>query len=299
MAGTLDARADAATEDALSALRGEIDALDDALHDLVMRRAEVVARLAASRVKADAAAPLRPGREAAILRRLLARHSGPLPPDALVRLWREILFASNAMQGGFAVAVPEGDAALAEAARTHFGVTVALHRPPGAEAALAALAEDEAQAAVLPLPAPEGDGAWWTGLDSPAFQVAARLPFYAAGPAAPRAVLVLRGEPDPSGDDRTLLRLALPASGATCAMPDGVRGALLAALRDAGLPARALLLAPQQDSVLALAEVDGAVAGDDARVSALRARLPSNRVRPLGFYATPVSGAATDADAGD
>ena len=85
-------------ETSLAALRAEIDAIDDALHDLVMRRAAVVARMAASRVKGDASS-LRPGREASILRRLLARHSGALPPAALVRLWREILSASNAMQG--------------------------------------------------------------------------------------------------------------------------------------------------------------------------------------------------------
>ena len=295
MTPALDARPIAAApEDALAALRGEIDALDDALHDLVMRRAGVVARLAASRVKGDAASPLRPGREAAILRRLLSRHSGPLPPDALVRLWREILFASSAMQGGFAVALPAGDAALAEAARTHFGTMAALRRHQGAGAALAALAEGEAQAAVLPPPAPGGEGAWWTGLDSPDLQVAARLPFFAADPAAPRAMLVLRGRPDPSGDDRTLLRLALPAD-APGAGADGARGPLLAALREAGLPARApLLLAPQQGGALALAEVDGAVAADDPRVSALRARLPLNRVRTLGFYATPMGGGAPD-----
>src|SRR4051812_36587391 len=75
----------------LAAARAEIDALDDALHDLVMRRAEVVARLAASRAKAGSPSPLRPGREAMILRRLLGRHHGALPANALVGLWRELL----------------------------------------------------------------------------------------------------------------------------------------------------------------------------------------------------------------
>ncbi len=58
--------------EALGALRSEIDRLDDQLHDLLMRRAEVVAALAASRVKGGAS-PLRPGREAVIRR----RHGGP------------------------------------------------------------------------------------------------------------------------------------------------------------------------------------------------------------------------------
>ncbi|MFM7416430.1 MAG: chorismate mutase, partial [Alphaproteobacteria bacterium] len=67
-----------AADPALQALRAEIDALDDAMHDLLMRRAGVVARMAASRAKVGAGSPLRPGREAAVLRRLLARHSGAL-----------------------------------------------------------------------------------------------------------------------------------------------------------------------------------------------------------------------------
>lgn len=291
----------AAPEDALAALRGEIDALDDALHDLVMRRADVVARMAASRVKGDASS-FRPGREAKILRRLLARHSGPLPPAALARLWREILSASNAMQGGFSVALPEGDAEVYKAARARFGAMAAPDLRAGPEAALAALAEGAAQAAVLPVPAAEGAGAWWAGLDAPRLQVVARLPFYAVAP-VPRAMVVTRDGPDPSGDDRTLLRFAFGPGGSGAAGADETLRAVAGALRDAGLrPCAPTLLSRQHDGLRALAEVEGAVAADDARLSALRARLPPNRVRPLGFYATPIESAAAAAapdDAGE
>ena len=87
----------------LAALRAELDRIDDALHDLLIRRADVVARVAAT--KPNGTLALRPGREAAIIRRLLARHTGHLPPQALVRLWRELLAATTAMQGPFVVAV--------------------------------------------------------------------------------------------------------------------------------------------------------------------------------------------------
>ena len=292
-------------EASLPALRAEIDAIDDALHDLVMRRAAVVARLAASRVKGDDASSLRPGREASILRRLLARHSGPLPAVAVVRLWREILSSSNAMQGGFSVALPAGDAQLHEAARSRFGAAAVLDSKAGPEAALAAVAGGGAQAAVLPVPAAEGAGAWWTGLDSPRLQVAARLPFYAAAP-APQAMVVTRDGPDPSGDDRSLLRLAFDgeavtpgldggspplAAAAGAADPEGqaVCGMIAGALRAAGLHARALLLARRRAKLWALAEVDGVVAAGDARLLALRARLPPlDDARPLGFYAAPI-----------
>lgn len=294
--------------DPLAVLRAEIDALDDALHDLLMRRAEVVARLAASRVKGDASS-LRPGREAAILRRLLARHSGPLPAAALVRLWQEVLSASNAMQGVFSVVLPAGDTELYEAARSRFGMMGEPRFEDGPDAALALLAEGGAQTAVLRVPAEDGPGAWWTGLDAARLQVVARLPFYAVS-AAPQAMVVTRDGPDPSGDDRSLLRLEIDL-GAPLPLPDGTvldgiepepafprdhatRSSILGGLRDAGLPARSLLLGSRHDSVFALAEVDGALAAGDARLSALRARLPLNRAKPLGFYATPI-GTAPDA----
>ncbi len=305
MPPTLDARPTPHPADPLVALRAEIDRIDDALHDLVMRRADVVARMAASRVKGDASS-LRPGREAAILRRLLLRHAGPLPAVVLVRLWREILNASNALQAAFSVALPAGDTEVYKAARARFGTMGEPLREDGPDAALAVLAAGGAQAAVLPVPTEDGAGAWWTGLDAPRLQVVARLPFYAAS-AVPEAMVVTRDGPDPSGDDRTLLRLDLDAAaaadGGAASLPgappgatpgaDGpwgpeVRPQLLDGLRAAGLPARSLLLARKQDSAHALAEVDGVVAEDDPRLSALRARLPVNRAQPLGFYATPV-----------
>ena len=277
-------------EASLAALRGEIDAIDDALHDLVMRRAAVVARLAASRVKGDASS-LRPGREASILRRLLARHAGPLPAVALVRLWREILSASNALQGGFSVALPGDDAEVREAARSRFGAMASLDAEAGPDGALAALAGGRAQAAVLPVPAAEGAGAWWTGLDAPRLQVVARLPFYAVAP-VPQAVVVTRDGPDPSGDDRSLLRLAFDSGGALPADAAALRGRIVDALRAAGLRGRAPpLLSRQHGGLWALLEVEGAVADGDPRLSALRASSGANRAQPIGFYATPIRAA--------
>ena len=182
---------------------------------------------------------------------------------------------------------------LSDAALRRFGAMATPDFRAGPEAALAALSEGAAQAAVLPVPAAEGAGAWWTGLDAPRLQVVARLPFYAVGP-VPQAVVVTRDGPDPSGDDRSLLRLAfdpgaaMPGSDGGESSDAAARRLVLDALRDAGLPARTLLLARQHDSVWALAEADGAVAADDPRLSALRARLQVNRAQPLGFYATPI-----------
>ncbi|TDH59064.1 chorismate mutase [Dankookia rubra] len=269
-----------AAEAALAALRGEIDRLDDQLHDLVMRRAEVVASLAASRVKGGAS-PLRPGREAMILRRLLHRHHGDLPPGAMVRLWREILASSSAMQGGFSVAVYARDPDQPRLAREHFGSMTPVRSMPTAAQALAAVGSGEAQVAVLPLPE-EGEPpeqAWWMGLDAPRLQVVARLPFWAAhAETLPEAFAVTPGAPDPSGADRSLLRLELAK--------DLGRPQLLAALATAGLAPRTMLIRRDGGVVRALAEVDGVVAEGDPRLAAL----PFDRALPLGFYAVPERG---------
>ena len=197
------------------ALRAEIDALDDAMHDLLMRRAGVVATLAASRAKGQGPA-LRPGREAVILRRLLARHAGPLPRAALVRLWRELLAATTTMQGALSIAACL-DAPEMEVLRQHFSLAAPIRPMADAVAVLAAMAKGEASLAALPWPhagVGGGAGRWWTWLDPSRAFVTASLPFF--GPAASPVMVLSPTPPDPSGDDRTLLRL--PASGAAAAL---------------------------------------------------------------------------------
>jgi chorismate mutase / prephenate dehydratase len=276
------APAPAGPDSPLGALRREIDTLDDALHDLLMRRAEVVARLATSRTKGEGS-PLRPGREAQILRRLLARHAGPLPQAALVRLWREVLATSSAMQNRFAVAAH--GTKIDALAREHFGSLTPVESHAGPAAALAAVASGEAHVAVLPLPA-EGEpaeAAWWVGLDAPRLQVVARLPFWSAAP-GPEALAVALGAPDPSGEDRSLLRLE---------WRDGAgldRDRIGAALAAAGLPARSLLPHWQGGALRALAETEGVLEAGDPRL----ARLPVDGARPLGFYAVPFRGPQTE-----
>jgi chorismate mutase/prephenate dehydratase len=283
---TAEAPAAAVTEAApvpspLAVARAEIDALDDALHDLVMRRAAVVARLAASNAKAGSPSPLRPGREAMILRRLLARHHGALPPTALVRLWRELLASSSAQQGGFSVAVYARGPEHERLAREHFGSLTPLRSLPTASRVLSAVAAGEAQVAVLPLPeeAEAPEAAWWMSLDSPRLQVIARLPFHAAqADNLLEALAVAPGAPDPSGADRSLLRIE--------AAGDRSRAQLRGALTAAGLVPRMLQLRRDGGVLRALVEVDGVLTADDPRLVGL----PFDRALPLGFYAAPERG---------
>lgn len=193
--------------DPLSDLRREIDDIDDRLHDLLMQRGGLVARIRDA--KQDDAGPVyRPGREAAMLRRLAGRHEGPLPVAVIVRLWRELISAFVGMQGHFAVAVWEdSDGGCRDLARDHFGSIVPLlvHATP--RGVIRAVFDGEATVGVLPPPRDEDDDPWWlmlAGGGDSGVRICARLPFVPGGNGhgmADGAMVIADIDPDPSGAD--------------------------------------------------------------------------------------------------
>ncbi len=274
--------------DRLAALRRELDGLDDLLHDTLMRRAGVVAQIGALGVKGRT--PLRPGREAAIIRRLLARHAGPFPRDGIVRVWRALINAFTAQQRPMLISVCEGDGGqdVLAAAREQFGALTPYRLHRTAAQAICEVSAGFATAAVLPLPV-DGESpavAWWTALlqtGDPRIHVVARLPFWAARPqGAPevQALVIAAAAPDPSGADRSLLGLELPL--------DVSRAWLGTALSAAGFQAGEVILRrdPGAAAAQALADVDGFVADADPRLPALHSLMRPPVV--VGAYAIPV-----------
>lgn len=294
-----DTHASAPTEldqkqETLASLRAELDRMDDAIHDLLMARAQVVTKVAALGAKGRVA--LRAGREADIIRRLLRRHTGPLPRRVLPRLWRELFAATTSMQGPYIITVCEVQPAggFVALAREHFGAVTSLrvHRSPAQ--AVGEVSSGTATAAVLPMPAEEEASAvaWWTALlprDEPRIHVVARLPFWsprAEGAPQVRALVVSAAPPDPSLHDRSLLGMELPL--------DMSRARLTGALTEAGFIASGIILRrdAHNPAALALVEVDGFVTDSDPRLSAPRLSALATGRPPvvLGAYAVPVDG---------
>ncbi|HYZ62089.1 MAG TPA: chorismate mutase [Acetobacteraceae bacterium] len=272
----------------LAALRAELDRIDDALHDTLMRRAEVVAQVGA--LGAKGRVPLRPGREAAIIRRLLARHRGGMAAASVVRIWRELLagFTSQQVPMLITVCEPDEGPSLMAVAREHFGALtpVSARRTPAQ--AIRDVSSGLATAAVLPVPA-EGEPAaqaWWTALlqrDDPRIHVVARLPIWAKRPEGTpqgEAMVVTAAAPDPSGDDRSLIGLEVTL--------ETSRARLMTELAAADLKAEPLILRrdPGAPFARALADVAGFVADADPRLSQLQSVLHPPIV--LGAYAIPV-----------
>ncbi|MBE1237562.1 chorismate mutase [Phaeovibrio sulfidiphilus] len=287
----------------LGALRSEIDSIDDALHDLLMRRAELAefVRLAKRDEDGKDATYLRPGREAAVLRRLMARHSGRFPRRVLVRLWREIFSVSLAMQNRMTLAVwmPERGAAFLEIAHNQYGsfTTASLHQ--SMEQVIREVSERRATLGILPLPETGDRLAWWPLLataapDTP--RVIARLPM--AGTQGTPEALVIAIMPPEADDctDRTLLALEHDPA----LHPDRV----LEHVTRAGVPVRGILDARTDPAGCAriLLEVDGAFHNTDARLEALETVSASSgpyavrRVCLIGSYARPFTDAELDPD---
>jgi chorismate mutase / prephenate dehydratase len=264
----------------LAALRAELDRIDNAVHDLFMQRAKVVEQVARS----GKPAAFRPGREASIVRRLVQRHHGSLPPLTLFRVWRELLAGTTAMQGRFAVAVSDADvgAELTQLAREHFGALTPLYRYGNAGQALTEVGRGAVSVAILPIPS--DTDTWWVALPrhEPRLYVVGRLPFWQTRPdgaPAVQALVVAAAPPDASGDDRTFVGLECSSDVSRIHASD--------ALTAAGLAPNMLVLArdPASAATHVLAEFHGSVAEDDARLHQLRGILHHPVV--IGGYAEP------------
>ncbi len=285
-----DTQPTAQSAQSLADIRAEIDRLDDAIHDLLLARAGLVERLVVSGVKQGT--PFRPGREASIMRRLLARHRGPFGKASLIGIWRELLVGMTAIQAPFSVVVwsPAPGSGHVALAREHFGTAVPIRWVRSTTQVLRAVALGEAQAGVLPMPvdAAEADGGaepWWVSLlrgEASGISVVCRLPFVTRRPdGAPdlAALVVAPAKPESSGEDRSLVGFEGPAGMS--------RAALAELVSAAGFTLQALVTRrTDPNPVICLAEVDGLVAADDPRLAALE-RLGAANPTPLGAWPVP------------
>ncbi len=96
-------QADSRKTPSLSSLRSEIDRIDKELVALLNRRAEVAAQI--GQVKAQQGLEIwSPAREEEVLTKVLGHSRGPLRPETLRLIFREVMSGSRALQGTLRVA---------------------------------------------------------------------------------------------------------------------------------------------------------------------------------------------------
>src|ERR1700681_1189970 len=114
------------TEISLTDLRREIDRIDEAMHELLLERGQIIDTLIAVKKTEETGSAFRPAREADMMRRLVKRHRGTLPLDTAESIWRVIISTFTYVQAPFSVHadLSAGDAMMRDSARFHFGFTV-------------------------------------------------------------------------------------------------------------------------------------------------------------------------------
>jgi chorismate mutase / prephenate dehydratase len=196
----------------LESLRREIDAADRALLDQLERRFSAVERVKTVKQESrEEVQPMRPAREAQILRQLLARKQGSLPASLLVRLWRSIISSATSLQAEVTVHIGkdiEDDHGLRDLLRDHF---------PGLSLSVStndAEAVGNLAASPLDIAAVRAEGDWIAAvikmLDH-GVHVMSVLPLLAPKSQPPRLIILGRAAAEPSGKDQTLV--ALPGKG--------------------------------------------------------------------------------------
>ncbi len=206
----------------LADLRGEIDRIDETMHELLIERSEIIDRLIAVKGGQETGSAFRPAREAEMMRRLVKRHKGILPLDTAESIWRVIISTFTYVQAPFSVHadLSAGDALMRDSARFHFGFTVPFIGHMGASGVVAAVSASKGDLGLVPAIAVPGAGAWWSALEFDAApKIIARLPFVerADHPAAMPVFVLSRVAPDAMATETAVWSVRVAGWGAKAA----------------------------------------------------------------------------------
>jgi chorismate mutase len=279
-------------ERTLDEVRSEIDGIDETIHDLLIRRTQLVEDVRS--IKRNWRVKIQPSREAEILYRLVERHRGPFPKRDLVAMWRILICATLSFEGPFSVAVyaPAEDGGYWDLARDHFGPCTPMARHGSVRAVIETVHRQDAIVGVLPFPRHDEHDPWWRHIvtsNPEAPKIIARLPFAGLGTGRGNLVEGLVVCPvmvTPTGRDRSFLAAETErgvglAQLGMALQEAGLVPTFATAWRDEGPP----------PACLCLIEVDGWLGGDDGRLQRLQGRLGRSlhRLILLGGYAVPIA----------
>ncbi len=281
---------------ALSDVRREIDTIDDAIQDLLMKRTELVVEVANAKARAASAEghgsfiAFRPGREAEVLRRLAARQTGRFPLKVVYRIFREVISTMTRIQGPFRVEVFGATDGLAywDLARSYYGSSTEMELHDSARDVLRRVTHDRSAVGILPVPGNFDGGDWWPALATDlagGARIVARVPFLeiADESNAVRALVVTQADFEPTDDDTSLLALAAESNVSEATMAARVKAA--------GFAAQRIAVAETRDGRHMrhnLFAISGHITADDARLATITSDGTVESAHIIGGYANPV-----------
>jgi chorismate mutase len=282
----------------MAEVRAQIDQIDAAMHELLLRRAEMIVQARDIKTKSKQKTFIRPGREAQILRAHAARPQGHLPAGMVSRVWREIISDSLLSENPtfkVGVFVPDKGEDLWDVARDHFGSHTPLVPMKSAAAAIKALQDKKISAAIVPPPVDGEKEPWWPVLladKKNEITVFHSVPFEVLKPgrsnarnSLPTGLVIGPVYPELTGDDRSMLALHCEH------VPEAEMKRLFS---KAGYKVRVFAsksLGRSSASPTAYyAEVEGYVGRNDTRLGRIKAMMGSRlkHLSPLGGYPVPL-----------
>ena len=262
--------------------------LDHVIQDLISRRAVL------SRTGENSLALTGQLQAGAILRDLLDRHSGPLPPRTIVQIWSDILFVPD-REASLHVFGRENAPGFWDLARIHFGCVMPMTSHGSAAAVVHACADDPAAIGIVPVPeSVEDEQAWWEQLapvGSSGPRIAQSLPFVLEDGGLvplPRGYAIASIEQEAVGTDTTILRFECEG--------ELSRTRLQTLLRQAGFDSQILSASrgtPGGVPSRVLVANTGYVAANDERITSI-ASLASDAIASVaivGGFANPYDAA--------
>lgn len=272
----------------LAKFRQQIDAIDGKIVDLLIKRTDVVSQVGEmKRRNAPDQCPIRPGREAMQLRRIMDAFQGTaFSPEAAAAIWRIIIGMSTSVESPLKLSIfaPEREGDLRWLAREYFGPSASAIFQPQARRVIGDLMDGKASVGILPV-LHSSDVAPWSvhlmekGKNMP--KIFARIPFV-RGQGTPAALAVAFIAPEPSGGDISLLVLEADHN----VSQNRLQMAFVAAEFEASwLNIAAVTL----DIRHHLVEIKGFITQGEPRLQSLLSSLGASilNVSILGAYATP------------
>ncbi len=281
-------------EPELTAIRQQIDVIDDKLAALLRERIGLVQQVGEyKRRTAPGICPIRPAREAEMVRRIMSLFEGSaFPPAAAAAMWRIIIGASTAVENALVISVFASDREdeLYWLTREYFGPSITIIRQPHIKRVIGDVMDGKASVGVVPMLRSDDTTFWWTNLlqdgsDIP--KVFARIPFIYSGQPGrnnPSGLAFGRLAPESSGHDNTLIAIEADANLS--------HSKLQTNMTHAGLEASWINIATLHPSVRHhLVELKGFVTAEDENFRNLLTSLGASvlKVSFLGSYAVPLN----------
>lgn len=203
------AMAEAAKEN-IDNIRKEIDTIDDKILELLADRSKFVEMVGKIKhANGEKNSIIRPGREAAMIRRISNKGGGAFSKAAIAHLWRLIIASSIMIEEDTKISAlsPQQSNECYWLAREYFGAFTPIEKHASTSDVIRDVVERKSTVGVIPIWDDNAPKPWWVGLseveDAPT--VFAKLPFIKMAPSQ-KAPLVAIGyiKPEATGDDQSL-----------------------------------------------------------------------------------------------